>query len=284
MTCCMSSGDFGIGRDDFVHARIFGQGDVVVHLVRRIAQIVRRQVVEEFFGELDGVVVILGDEVDVAADLGVGVGAGELVERGGLAGGRADDVRAADEHVGVLARHDDEVGEGGRVGRTAGAGAGDDGDLRDHAGGEHVAEEDLAVAGKRFDAFLDAGAAGVVDADDGDAGLDGEVEQVADFLGVDGADGAAADGEILGEGGDLAAIDRAGGADDAVTGHLAFFEAEVDAGMVGVHSELDEVAAVEERGESFAGAEQAFFVAFFDAVDAASDEGFFAAELEPLHE
>ena len=226
--------------------------------------------------------VVFGDEVDVAADLGVGVGAGELVERGGLAGGGADDVRAADEHVRVLPRHDDEVGERGRVGGTAGAGAGDDRDLRDHAGGQHVAEEDLAVAGECLDAFLDAGAAGVVDADDRDAGLDGEVQQVADFLGVDGADRAAADGEVLGEGGDLAAIDHAGGADDAVTGHLAFFEAEVDARVVGVHAELDEVAAVEERGEAFAGAEQAFFVAFFDAVDAASDEGFLAAELEAL--
>ena len=199
-----------------------------------------------------------------------------------LAGGGVDDVRAADEHVGVLPRHDDEIREGGRVGGAAGAGAGDDRDLRDHAGEQHVAEEDLAVAGKGVDAFLDAGAAGVVDADDGHAGLDGEVEQVADFLGVDAADGAAADGEVLGEGGDLAAIDDAGGADDAVTGHLAFFQAEIGARMVGVHAELDEGAAVEECGEALAGGEQAFFVAFFDAVDAAADEGFLAAEFECL--
>ena len=207
--------------------------------------------------------VVLGDEVDVAGDLGVGVGGGELVERGGLAGGGLDDVRAADEHVGVLPRHDDEIGERGRVGGTTGAGAGDDGDLRDDAGGEHVAEEDLAVAGKRLDAFLDAGSAGVVDADDGHAGLDGEVQQVADFLGVDGADRAAADGEVLGEGGDRAAIDIAGGADDAVTGHLAFFEAEVDARVVGVHAELDEIAAIEECGEAFAGARAGLFRGVF---------------------
>jgi hypothetical protein len=250
--------------------------------VRRIAKIVGRQVVEQFFGQIHRMLVVLGDEVDVAGNLGMGVGGGELVERGGLAGGGLDDVRAADEHVGVLPRHDDEIRERGRVGGTAGAGPGDDRDLRDDAGGEHVAEEDLAVSGERLDALLDARAAGVVDADDGHAGLDGEVEQVADFLGVDGTDRAAADGEILGEGGDRAAPDVAGGADDAVTGHLAFFEAEVGARVVGVHAELDEIAAVEEGGEAFAGGEQAFFVAFFDAVDAAADQGLLAALFEAL--
>lgn len=54
--------------------------------------------------------------------------------------------------------------------------------------------------------------------------------------------------------------------------------------MVGVHSELNEMAAVVEGGEALAGGEQAFLVAFLDAVDAASDEGFLAAVREVLHE
>ena len=45
----------------------------------------------------------------------MGRGGRELVERSLLAGGRLDDAGSADEHVGVLARHDEEVGEGGRV-------------------------------------------------------------------------------------------------------------------------------------------------------------------------
>jgi hypothetical protein len=88
---------------------------------------------------------------------------------------------------------------GGRVGRAAGAGAGDDRDLRHEAGEEHVAEEDLAVAGERVVAFLDARAAGIVDADDRHAGLQGVVHQVADLLRVDAAERAAADGEVLAE-------------------------------------------------------------------------------------
>ena len=42
-------------------------------------------------------------------------------------------------------------------------------------------------------------------------------------------------------------------------------------------------AAAEERGEALACGEQAFFVTFLDAVDAAADEGFLAALLESLH-
>jgi hypothetical protein len=54
--------------------------------------------------------------------------------------------------------------------------------------------------------------------------------------------------------------------------------------MVGVHPELDEMAAVVEGGEALASGKKAFFVAFFDSVDAASDEGFLAAIREVLHE
>ena len=68
------------------------------------------------------------------------------------------------------------------------------------------------------------------------------------------ADRAAADGEVLGERGDLAAIDDASGADDSVAGHLALFEAEVDAGVMGVHAELDEGAAVIKFRKALAGA------------------------------
>ena len=45
-------------------------------------------------------------------------------------------------------------------------GPGDDRDLRDHAGEQHVVVEDPAVAGQRVDALLDPGAAGVVDEDE----------------------------------------------------------------------------------------------------------------------
>ncbi len=90
----------------------------------------------------------------------------------------------------------------GGVDGSARAGADHEGDLGDDAGGVGVAAEDLAVGAERGDAFLDAGAAGVVDADDGAAGLQGEVHDLGDLLAVDLAQGAAEDGEVLGEHGD----------------------------------------------------------------------------------
>ena len=52
--------------------------------------------------------------------------AAELVERHLFAGRCSDDVRARHEHVRVLARHDDEVGEGRLIHGATGAGAQDD--------------------------------------------------------------------------------------------------------------------------------------------------------------
>ena len=80
-------------------------------------------------------------------------------------------------------------------------------DLRDDAGGAHVAAEDLAVALEAGDAFLDAGAAAVVDADDRHAGLQRQVHDLADLLGRDLGDAAADDREVLREDADRPPLD-----------------------------------------------------------------------------
>ena len=59
----------------------------------------------------------------------------------------------------------------GRIDGAAGARSHDGGDLRDHAAGQRVAQEDIGIAGERHHAFLDARAAGIVEADDGRAVL-----------------------------------------------------------------------------------------------------------------
>ena len=73
----------------------------------------------------------------------------------------------------------------GRVDGAAGARPHDHADLRDHARGAHVAQEDVAVAGEGGDAFLDARAARVVQADHGRAGLHGEVHHLGDLVADD---------------------------------------------------------------------------------------------------
>jgi hypothetical protein len=81
-------------------------------------------------------------------------------------GHRLDDVGTGDEHVGGVADHQIEVGDRGRVDSATRTGSEDRGDLGDHAGGQRVAEEDVRVAAEGGNAFLDARAAGVVEADD----------------------------------------------------------------------------------------------------------------------
>ena len=94
------------------------------------------------------------------------------------------------------------------------------GDLRHHAGGHHVAQEDVGVAGERHDAFLDARAARIVDADHRASGLHREVHDLADLLGERAREAAAEDREVLREDADLAAVDGAVAGDHAVAGDL----------------------------------------------------------------
>ena len=143
-------------------------------------------------------VVLVGAQVvrDAGA-LVVRLAAAELLEADVLAGHRADDVRAGDEHVRRAVGHDDEVGQRGGVHRAARARAEDERDLRDDARRRDVAAEDLRELRQRRDALLDARAAAVGDADERHAGAQREVHDLGDLLAVHLAEAAAEDREVL---------------------------------------------------------------------------------------
>ena len=92
--------------------------------------------------------------------------AAQFLDRHLLASNGLDDRGARDVHDARLVHHEDEVREGGAVDRAARRGPHDDGELGDHPAGEGVAVEDLAIAVQGVDGLLDAGAAGIVEADD----------------------------------------------------------------------------------------------------------------------
>ena len=94
--------------------------------------------------------------------------------------------------------------------------------LRDDAGGEHVAQKHFAIAAKRRHAFLDAGAAGIEQADDRRAVLQRHVLDLGDLSRVRFRQRAAEDGEVLGEHIDRAAVDGAPAGDDAVARNPVF--------------------------------------------------------------
>ena len=184
-------------------------------------------------------------------------------------------VGAGDEHVRGVLDHEHEVGHGGGVDRAAGARAHDHADLRDDARRLHVAVEDAAVAVEADDALLDAGAGAVVDADDRGPDLEGQVHQLVDLVGEDLAERAAEHGEVLREDEDLAPVDRAPAADDAV-GVGAVVEARLG-GPAGQQVELVERARIEQEVDALAGEQLAPVVLALPRSVGAGSDGLFLA-------
>ena len=133
------------------HERVEGAvgvvlGEVSLDVVRRdLIEVVAREEAEERLDEVHRLALVGGHRVGHTALAVVRARAAELVEADVLAGDGLDDVGPGDEHVRGLVDHDREVGDRGGVDGAAGARPHDQRDLRDHAGGEHVASEDLAV-------------------------------------------------------------------------------------------------------------------------------------------
>src|SRR5262249_26889279 len=103
-----------------------------------------------------------------------------------------------------------------RVAAAAGRHATDDGDLRHDARQQDVLAEDAAVAAERGGALLQARAAGLDEADDGDPRARRELHHRGDRVGVRGAQPAAGGARVPRVDGDGAAGHAAEAADDAV--------------------------------------------------------------------
>ena len=106
----------------------------------------------------------------------------------------------------------------GRIDRPARARPHDQRKLRHHAAGQHIALEHLGIAAERCDAFLNARAARIIQADHRRADLHRRVHHLADLHRVAFRHGAAEHGEILREDIDQPAVDRAAAGHHAVAG------------------------------------------------------------------
>src|SRR5262249_30100407 len=125
----------------------------------------------------------------------------------------------------------------------------DGGDLRHHTARDGVAQEDVGVPGKREDALLDAGAPGIVQADDRRSGLEREIHDLADLACVALGQRTAEDREVLREDVYQAAIDAAVSGHETIARDHLFVHAEVAALMryelvqlferVGVEQQID---------------------------------------------
>ena len=110
-----------------------------------------------------------------------------------------------------------------------------------------MAAGDFGVHCQGGDGVLDAGAAGVLDADDRAADFDGHVHDFADFAAEGDADGSAVDGFVVGVDGDGASADATVAGDDAVAvGGVGFV------GGAAEGSDFDEGAFVEQAVDALA--------------------------------
>src|SRR5829696_6963960 len=128
--------------------------------------------------------------------------AAELVHRHALTHYLLDHIRAGEEEPRPLG-HDDEVGEGGRVGAAAGRRPGDHTDLRDASRERDVLPEDRAVATERARALVDPGSARGDETDYLGGCPSGEVQHPHDRLRLGGAERSAGEALVL-----RVAIDR----------------------------------------------------------------------------
>ena len=260
--------------DDLVQAVLHAGNRVGGGLERGLFAVVLRDEAQQALDGRQRFLLIVGREMGHAALGGMDGCAAELLLVHDLAGHALDDGRAGQEHVGGIFHHEGKVGQGRAVDGTAGAGTHNEADLRDDAAREDVALEDLAEAGQGVDAFLDAGAAGVVQADAGRAVADCEVHDLADLLGHGLGQRTAADGEILGKDIDQAAVNRAAAGHDAVAVRMALVHAEVRAAVLDEHVVFFETAFVEKEGQTLARREFTLFVLRFYALFAAAETGF----------
>ena len=273
-------GPVGTARHERVERPLFPRDVVIARPLREIRCIAGGKKVQQAAHLQQALEVIVVGAVGDARFGGVHRRAAKLLGSDDLIRHRLDHVRTGHEHVARVAHHEDEIGHGGRIDVAPGTRAHDHRDLRDDAGGEHVALEHFAITAERRDSFLNARAAGIEQPDDRRTRLHGEVLDLGDLLRVRFGQRAAEHGEILGEGEDRASVHGAPARDHAIAGNLALLHAELGRAVLDEHVELLEGAFIGEESEAFPRRELAALVLGCDARLAASGPRAGAAAFE----
>jgi hypothetical protein len=143
-----------------------------------------------------------------------------------------------------------------------------------------VLRRKIAIFAERDYALLDACSAGVEHSDDGNAGLQGEIHDLDDFLAGDLAERATEDGEVLAVHGYLPTVDGAGSRHDCVPVRTVLLHAERMGAVAHELVELDERAVIQQCCDALAGRLFAFFVLFVDRGLAARRHGLVIAHLQ----
>ena len=275
----------GDGLDDFVHIiRFIGViGNDGIQLIGNTIgiitiedggsgiEIIGGQIAEQTTDLIDAVGVIGSHEVRHAADAVVGHSAAQFFGIDLFAGNGFDYIGAGDEHLTGLIDLEDEIGEGGGVNSTAGAGAHDGSDLRNNTGSSGIAEEDLAVTFQTVQTFLNTGTAGIVHAYYRRADLTGVFKDLADLIGLHFTHGTTNNGEILSIGVDDTAVYLTVAANNTIPGEVLFFLAKVVAAVDNEGIDLNEGVGIKQGLQALASGHFALLVLLVDTRLAATE-------------
>ncbi|MCY1510754.1 hypothetical protein D9M68_451420 [compost metagenome] len=212
-------GLLGIGRHQA--EQFFGRVQWFAPAFRRPRRqlLVPRQHGEDLTRQPYTVGVVLGQVLGGAGDLGVHLGATELLVGGDLSGGGLEQGRAGEEHLGLAAHHHHVVRQAGLVGPASGAGAMHDGDLwQAHGGHARLVGEAARALDEDVGGVVEVGAAAFGQGHHRQFVLEGDLLHPQGLLQAGGGDGAALDCAVVGDHQTANAGDVADAGDDAATG------------------------------------------------------------------
>ena len=266
-------GMVGVLRHDAVESLVFAIKGIVAFGEGGRLAIVLRHVLQELFEFGNGVGFVFAGEMRHPGFGGMGHGPAEFLGGHLLMSDGFDDIGTGDEHVRGPLGHENEIGDGRAVDGSPGAGTEDDRDLRHHARGERVEQEDVGIAAEGYHTLLDARAAGIVEADHGGAHFHGHFHDFAYFLGVGLRERSAEHRKVLREDEHHATVDLAATGDDAVTEVLLLGQAEIARAVGHEHIAFDEAVGIHQKFDALARREFALFVLGLDAFLAAAQAG-----------
>ena len=196
----------GIWRNQIIKGRIRAFGRISQIEKRGLQTIIGRQKIDQPSNFTKAKNVVWDHKMGDAADCSVNLGASQLFRADILMNYSFDDIRACNKHVGGIFNHKGKIGHGRAVNRAAGARPHDTGNLGNHTAGLNISMENLSISSQRIHAFLNPGATGVVQPNDGRADPDRMVHNLADFLGMGFPQGTSNYGKVLAEDKHLPAI------------------------------------------------------------------------------
>ena len=264
-------GHVGVSRDNVHEGGIGAVTRIVADTSGNAILVVQGEVVVELAHGTEHLDIVIVSTVSDTGLLGVDGGTTELFLSDLFSSDGLDDIGTGDEHVGGIAHHEDEIGNGRGVHSTTSARTHDQGDLRNHTRGKSVTLENLRVTSQRIATFLNTSTARIVQTDHGSTHIHSLIHHLADLLSIRARKRTAQHGEILGKEEDQTAVDGTMTRDNTITRIVLLLHTKVSAAVSLQLVVFAEGTLIHEQLNSFTSAQLTSLVLRFDTLFTSTD-------------